>query len=165
MCWRQVSKFQKTLLVALFYLTVYLLVSYALTPDATVTFVSEELRVGDKYVVMYLVAPKMPIYSDTEGAEVFTSRRCGRCFITNNKGFLPMSEYDAVLVYGERSLLSQTSAFMDPGKRYLIEAHKRCIRNKLKGCVREPRVTSFSSRETFDLCGLCKSLLKKRNGV
>lgn len=163
MCWRQVSKFQKTLFVTLFYLALYLLLSYALAPDASVSFVSDELRIGNKYVLMFLVSPNTPVFSDSDGAAVFTSRQCGGCFITNNKGLLPMREYDAVLVFGERSLLSQAMAVMDPGKRYLIEAHKRCVRNKLRDCTREPQVTSFSSRETYDLCGLCRRLVEQRH--
>lgn len=162
MCWRQVSRFQKSVLVLVLYLTLYLLASYALAPDASVSFVSEELRIGNKYVFMFLVSPNTPVFSDSDGAEVFTSRHCGRCFITNNKGMLPMSEYDAVLVFGDRSLLTQTMAVMDPGKRYLLEAHKRCVRNKLRGCIREPLVTSFGSRETLDLCGLCRRLVQER---
>ncbi|KAJ8717553.1 hypothetical protein PYW07_005483 [Mythimna separata] len=163
MCWRQVSRFQKTLLALALYLTLYVLVSLALAPAASVSFVSDELRIGDKYVLMFLVAPHSPLFSDSDGAEVFASRRCGRCFITNNKGMLPMREYDAVLVFGERSLLSQTMAVMDPGRRYLLEARKRCLRNKLRRCFREPRLTAFGSRETYDLCGLCRRLHAERN--
>nr|XP_049701060.1 uncharacterized protein LOC126055544 [Helicoverpa armigera] len=163
MCWRQVSKFQKTLLVLFLYLTVYLLVSYALAPDATVSFVSDELRVGNKYVLMFLLAPQQPVFSDAEGAAVFTSRRCGRCFITNNRGLLPLSEFDAVLVVGERGVLTQAMAHMDPGKWYLMEAVARCLRRRLVGCAREPRLTALGSRQVFDLCGLCSSLLQQRN--
>lgn len=165
MCRRQVSRCQKTLLALLLYLTLYLLASCALAPAASVSFVSDELRIGDKYVFMFLVSPRTPLFSDADGAEVFTSRRCGRCFITNNKGMLPMREYDAVLVFGDRSLLSQTMAVMDPGRRYLIEAHKRCVKNKLRGCIREPLVTSFGTRETYDLCGLCRRLHDERRGT
>lgn len=156
------SKLQKTLFIILLYLTVYLMISYALAPEVKFTFISEEFRVGDKYVVMYLVAPTTPVFSDVEAADVFSSRQCGRCVLTNNKGFLPMSEYDAILVYGDKRLLTQTSAYMEPGKRYLIEAKKRCLARKLSGCLHEPTVTSLSTREKFDLCGLCKSLLAKR---
>ncbi|XP_026739032.1 uncharacterized protein LOC113501916 [Trichoplusia ni] len=162
MCWRQVSRSQRSLLVLLGYLALYLLVSYALTPDATVSFVRDELRLGDKYVLMFLLAPDTPPYSDAEGAQVFAARRCGACFLTNNRGFLPLSEYDAVLVLGERALLSHSAAVMDPGKRYLMEARRRCVANKMRECAREPVLTSFSSRQTFDLCGLCAELLRRR---
>lgn len=162
MCWKRVSKSQKILLVLLLYLTLYLVVSYALTPEAKITFLSEEFRFGDKYVFMFLDAPRTPVFLDTEGAEVFSSRQCGKCFITNNVGFLPMSEYDAVLVYGEQTLLSKTEAFMDPEKRYFIETKPRCLWRKFKGCVHQPKVTSYSTSETLDLCGLCKRLQAKK---
>ncbi|CAD0202889.1 unnamed protein product [Chrysodeixis includens] len=162
MCWRQVSRFQRSLLVLLGYLALYLLVSYTLTPDATVSFVRDELRLGDKYVLMFLLAPDAPPYSDVDGAHVFAARRCPACFLTNNRGFLPLSEYDAVLVLGERGLLTHSAAVMDPGKHYLLQARRRCVASKLRHCVREPVLTSFSSRETFDLCGLCAALQQQR---
>ncbi|XP_075981444.1 uncharacterized protein LOC142980052 [Anticarsia gemmatalis] len=163
MCWKQVSKLQKALFIILFYMILYLVISYALTPEAKITFINDEFRIGDKYVMMFLVGStsSTPVFGDGDGARVFPTR-CGKCFITDNKGFLPMSEYDAVLVHGERSLLTQTSAFMDPGKRYLIESNKRCLRRKFRECVRPPRVTSFTTRERFDLCGLCRTLHQKR---
>ncbi|XP_026755896.1 uncharacterized protein LOC113515805 [Galleria mellonella] len=159
MCWRQVSKLQKTVFIVLFYVILYLLILYAMSPDTTLTFVNDEMQ-GDKYPLLFLVAPNMPVFSDPEGADVFRSRRCGNCFITNNKGFLPISGYDAVLVYGDRSVLSQTAAFMDPGKRYLIESSEDCLRNKLRRCSMEPKITSYSSKESYDLCGLCHLLEK-----
>ncbi|CAB3244418.1 unnamed protein product [Arctia plantaginis] len=162
MCWKRVSKSQKILLALLLYLTLYLVVSYALTPAVKISFLSEEFRFGDKYVIMFLEAPRTPVFLDTEGADVFSSRQCGKCFITNNIGFLPKSEYDAILVYGEQTLLSQTEAFMDPEKRYIIETKPRCLWRKFKGCAHQPKVTSYSTRETFDLCGLCQRLQAKR---
>ncbi|KAM3959468.1 uncharacterized protein ACR2FA_006539 [Aphomia sociella] len=159
MCWRQVSKLQKTVLIVLFYLTVYLLILYAMTPETTLTFVNDDMQ-GDKYPLLFLVTPNMPVFTDPEGADVFKSRRCGSCFITNNKGFMPISGYDAVLVYGDRSLLSQGTAFMDPGKRYLIESSEDCLKNKLRRCSMEPRIISYSSKESYDLCGLCNHLMK-----
>lgn len=161
MCWRQVSKLQKTVLLVLFYLTVYLLISYAMTPETIMSFVSDDVRVGDKYALIFVVAPLVPVFTDAEGADVFKPN-CGRCFVTNNRGFLPMSEYDAILVYGERSLLSETVAFMDPGKRYLLETTKKCISSKFMKCNWKPKITSFSTKESFDLCSLCASLHSKR---
>lgn len=161
MCWRQVSKLQKTVLIVLLYLTIYLLISYAMTPETTMTFVSEELRVGAKYALIFIVAPAAPVFSDADGADVFKNKNCGKCFVTNNRGFLPMSEYDAILVYGERNLLTETAAFMDPGKRYLLETTKKCLGSKFKKCIREPRITSFSSKESYDLCSLCMNLHKR----
>ncbi|CAH0401090.1 unnamed protein product [Chilo suppressalis] len=158
MCWRQVSKLQKTFLIVLTYLTIYLLVSYALTPDTRMMFVRDEMRIGDKFAFVY-VAARAPVFTDTEGAAVFQG--CGNCYLTNNKGFLPISEYDAVLVHGDRSLLMD-AAFMDPAKRYLLESSHECITSKFKKCRREPKITSFSSKESYDLCSLCESLLKKR---
>ncbi|XP_028165987.1 uncharacterized protein LOC114356826 [Ostrinia furnacalis] len=160
MGWRQVSKLQKTVLIVLFYLTIYLWISYVTTPSTTMTFVSEDLRMEAKYVLIFIVAPLVPVFSDADGANVFKNKNCGKCFVTNNRGFLPMSEYDAILVYGERSLLTETAAFMDPGKRYLLETTKKCIGSKFKKCVQEPRITSFSSKESYDLCSLCAYLRK-----
>ncbi|XP_061720401.1 uncharacterized protein LOC133533669 [Cydia pomonella] len=162
MCWRQVSKLQKSVLIVLFYFTVYVLVSYSMSPDTDFAFVSDDLRVGDKYALIYLVAPRSPVFTDAEGANVFKSRRCGQCFITNNRGFLPMSEYDAILVLGDRSLLYETSAFMDPGKRFLIETSRKCVKEKLRGCSWEPRITSFGDNKPYDLCSLCEHLHRKR---
>ncbi|KAH9639017.1 hypothetical protein HF086_003548 [Spodoptera exigua] len=163
MCWRQVSKLHKTLLVAVFYITMYELVWYALGPTTEVTFIHEDLHVGDKYAFIFLaVGPEWPVFSDAEGAQVFKSRGCGPCFMTNNRGLLPMSEFDAVLVYGKRALLSESMAAMDPEKRFLLETYKRCMSSKLTHCIREPRVTSFINFEVLNLCELCDKLLKRR---
>lgn len=148
------------MLLVLFYLTVYLLISYAMTPETTMTFVNEDISVGGKYALIFVMAPLAPVFSDAEGADVFRTKNCGRCFVTNNRGFLPMSEYDAILVYGKRNLLSETRAFMDPGKRYLVETSDDCIESKFRKCVPEPKITSFSTKESFDLCSLCQSLHK-----
>lgn len=163
MCWRQLSRLYKTLFVAMFYLGIYNLVWNVLGPTTEVTFIPKDLHVGDKYALIFLAAgPEWPVFSDAEGAEVFRSRGCGPCFITNNKGLLPMSEFDAVLVYGKKALLSEDSAAMDPEKRYLLETYKRCMSSKLTRCVREPRVTSFLNYMVLHLCELCDILLKKR---
>lgn len=163
MCWRQLSRLYKTLFVAMFYLGIYNLVWNVLGPTTEVTFIPKDLHVGDKYALIFLAAgPEWPVFSDAEGAEVFRSRGCGPCFITNNKGLLPMSEFDAVLVYGKKALLSEDSAAMDPEKRYLLETYKRCMSSKLTRCVREPRVTSFLNYMVLHLCELCDMLLKKR---
>ncbi|CAG9795996.1 unnamed protein product [Diatraea saccharalis] len=160
MCWRQVSKLQKTVLIVLSYLTVYLLISYALTPETQMMFIKEDLRVGNKFVYIFLLArlPESPVFSDADGAEVF--KGCGNCFLTNNRGFLPINEYDAVLIHGDRNLLED--AYMDPAKHYLLETNNKCITSKFKICRRGLKITSFSSKECYGLCSLCKSLLKKR---
>ncbi|XP_022817841.1 uncharacterized protein LOC111350464 [Spodoptera litura] len=163
MCWRQVSKLTKTLFVVIFYMTMYELIWYALGPTTEVTFISEDLHVGDKYALIFLAAgPEWPVFSDAEGAEVFRSRGCGPCFITNNKGLLPMSEFDAVLVYGKTALLSDSMAAMPPEKRFLLETYKRCMSSKLSRCIREPKVTSFVNFMVFHLCELCDKLLRNR---
>lgn len=164
MCRRLVFKLQKTVCVVFFYLIFYLLFSFAITPDPPVAFVADDFRIGGKYALMFLVAPHTPIFTDAEGADVFTTRRCGNCFITNNKGFLPMTEYDAILVHGKRNLLSETAAFMEPGKRYLIETSERCVRHKLK-CPREPTITSFSTKMSYTLCGLCDELIIEKQKI
>lgn len=159
MCWRQVTRFQKTVLIVLIYITLYYVVSFIATPQPVINFVDDEVRIGDKYVFMYLVS-KSPVFSDVEGADVFKKRECGMCFITNNKGFMPISEFDAVLVHGEKKLLEEQSAFMDPSKRYLIETSQTCLAKKLEKC--SPRITSFSTRYNFELCSLCDYLQKRR---
>ncbi|KAG6450965.1 hypothetical protein O3G_MSEX006858 [Manduca sexta] len=148
---RQLSKLLRIAALLLFYLTVYFVISFAIAPEVTVSFINEDIRVGDKYVLMYLVAPKTAPFTDAEGAEVFDPA-CGKCYITNNRGFLPLKEYDAVLSLEDRRLSAESFG----EKNYIIETTRGCIRNKLKGCVREPRIRS--AEETFNLCGLCKHL-------
>lgn len=162
MCWRQVSKLQKTVLIVLFYSTVYVLVSYTISPETNFAFVSDDLRVGDKYALIYLSSPGTPVFSDAEGAEVFRARRCGLCFITNNRGFLPMSEFDAILFPGDRITLLETAAYMHTGKRFSIETSRKCLINKLRRCSWEPHITSLESSQAFDLCSLCDHLHRKR---
>ncbi|KAJ0174381.1 hypothetical protein K1T71_010527 [Dendrolimus kikuchii] len=158
MFWRKLTKIHKTVYIVITYLSTYLLISYVLTPEATVTFVSDDIRVGDKYVLLFLVAPKAPVFTDVEGAEVFQSRKCGQCFLTNNRGFLPMSEYDGVLVYGDKYLLTKTGTVSN---KYVIETNNKCIHRKLK-CLREPKITSFSTNQSYTLCSLCDEMLQKR---
>lgn len=164
MCRRLAFKLQKTVCVVFFYFIFYLLFSYAISSDPPVAFVGDDFRVGDRYALMFLVAPHSPVFSDAEGADVFAARRCGNCFITNNKGFLPMTGYDAILVHGKRNLLFETAAFMEPGKRYLIETSGRCLRNKLM-CPREPTITSFSTKLGYTLCSLCNELILEKQKV
>lgn len=159
MFWRKLTKLHKSVYIVIAYLFTYLLISYVLTPEPTVTFVSDDIRVGDKYVFMFLVAPKAPVFTDVEGADVFQSRQCGQCFLTNNRGFLPMTEYDCILVYGDKNLLPKTGSLSN---KYLIESNNKCIRNKFK-CVREPKITSFSSNKSYTLCSLCDEMLQRRN--
>lgn len=147
------------------YYVIYSLLTFAIIPEPEVTFVSDEFRIGGKYVLMFLVAPPRPVFSDSDGTDVFATRRCGGCFITNNKGFLPISEYDAVLVFGKRNLLSEAEAAMEPGKRYLIETESKCIKDKFKGCRKEPSITSFGTQESYTLCSLCKHLIQEKYKV
>ncbi|XP_026321042.1 uncharacterized protein LOC113231085 [Hyposmocoma kahamanoa] len=161
MCWRQVSKFQKTVIVLLLYSFIYFFLSTIARPEPMYNFVKEDLRIGDKYVLIYLIS-NTRVFSDAEGSDVFVKRHCGNCFITNNKGFLPLSEYDAVVVHGHRSKLAEASAYMDPEKRYLMETRKECLEKKLVGCGNEPKITSFSTRETYDLRSLCHYLHETR---
>lgn len=163
MCWRQVSRKQKTLLIILVYFVIYNIISYAMEPESSFTFVRHDLKVGDKYAFLFLADDRRaPVFSDAEGWDVFKTRRCGNCFLTNNKGFLPLSEYDAILIRGEKNLLSKTSAFMDPQKRFLIETSARCVNNKLTKCFTEPKITSFSTSQSYNLCEICEFLQKKR---
>ncbi|XP_060805692.1 uncharacterized protein LOC132902871 [Amyelois transitella] len=155
MCWRIVNK--KTVQIVLIYLAIYLFISYIMLPETFYTFVSDEQRIGDKYPLIFLVAPRVPALTDAEGADVFKTRGCGRCFVTNNKGFLPIGLYDAVLVV---HINEQETAFADPDKFYLIESSQKCIKNKFKHCSWEPKITSIASKQTFDLCGFCDHLMK-----
>ncbi|XP_049877434.1 uncharacterized protein LOC126374736 [Pectinophora gossypiella] len=157
---RQLSKFCKLLIVIVLYFAAYVTI-VCMAPKPMYSFVSDDIRVGNKYVLVYLVGGA-PAMSDAEGADVFRGRRCGACFITNNKGFLPLTQYDAVVVAGPRRLLADAAAFMEPEKRYLMEASPLCLQNKLLGCYSEPRLTSFATRDNFDLCGLCRHLHEKR---
>ncbi|KAI5637912.1 hypothetical protein NE865_09287 [Phthorimaea operculella] len=127
-----------------------------MAPTPIYNFVSEDMRIGDKYVLIYLFA-RGPIFSDVDGAEVFRSRGCGNCFITNNKGFLPISEYDAIVVHGDMK------TYVDPSKQYIMRSPRRCLERKLRGC--EPRMTSVATGEDFDLHNLCRHLHEKRNNV
>lgn len=161
MCWRQVSKFQKTVIVIVLYSLIYFFLSTIARPEPIYNFVKEDLRIGDKYVLIYLIS-NTPVFSDAEGSDVFVKRQCGNCFITNNKGFLPLSEYDAVVVHGHRRKLAEASAYMDPEKRYLMETRKECLEKKLVGCGTEPKMTSFSTRVVYDLGSLCHYLHEAR---
>ncbi|KAJ2948749.1 hypothetical protein O0L34_g8010 [Tuta absoluta] len=146
---REVSKFVKVLIGCLVYSLVYINISFLMAPTPIYNFVSEDMRIGEKYVLIYLIA-KGPIFSDVDGADVFRNRGCGDCFITNNNGFLPTSEYDAVVVHGDRN------TYVDPSKLYMMRTPKRCLERKLQGC--EPRVTSVATGEHFDLYHLCRQL-------
>lgn len=125
-------------------------------PVTQVKFINDALRIGDKYSLIFLAAPGTPAFTDAEGADVFENRRCGRCFVTNNKGFLPMNLYDAVLIFRETS--DQETAMLQPEKLYNIETNMNCIRSKFKKCKQEPRVVALGSKETFDLCSFCDHL-------
>lgn len=161
MCWRQVSKFQKTVIAILLYIFIYIFLSIIARPGPIYNFVKEDLRIGEKYVFIYLIS-NTRVFSDAEGSDVFLKRQCGNCFITNNKGFLPLSAYDAVVVHGHRKKLAEGSAYMDPEKRYLMETRKECLEKKLVGCGSEPKITSFSTRDIYDLRSLCHYLHEKR---
>lgn len=152
---------RRSLCILVLYL-ILLVIMFKVSPELPNTFLDENHRVH--YPLLFLSSAAGEPYSDAAAAEVFTSRRCGGCFLTNNKGFMPLADYDAVLVHGNRDLLSETIAFMDPGKRYLIETSLDCISNKLQ-CGKEPKVTSFSSREEYTLCSLCDELLRNQQKV
>lgn len=141
----------------LLYSLIYFFLSIIARPDPIYNFVKEDLRIGHKYVLVYLIS-NTPVFTDAEGSDVFVKRQCGNCFITNNKGFLPLSEYDAVVVHGHRRKLVEASAYMDPEKRYLMETRTECLEKKLVGCGNEPKITSFSTRDTYDLRSLCRYL-------
>lgn len=154
MCWRRVSKFQKTVFIVILYTIIYFSLSLVLTPEPIYNFISDDMQ-GNKYALIYLVG-KTPAFSDSEGADAFKKRQCGDCFLSNNKGFLPLRDYDAVLIFGDED----ASVFIEPDKRYYLETSEDCLRRKLLGC--DVRVTSYSSRKEYDLCGLCRNLQSKR---
>lgn len=168
---RKLTKLNRIVYNVIIYATTYFLISCLLARESTVTFVSDDMRIGDKYVLLFLVAPKTPVFTDVEGENMFKSRRCGQCFMTNNRGFLPMSEYDGILVYSDKNLIPKAVALSskpgDSGQmvpdKYIIETDYNCIRSKFKKCVMEPKITSSSTNKSYDLCGLCDEMLKRRS--
>nr|XP_021203678.1 uncharacterized protein LOC110385187 [Bombyx mori] len=160
MFWRRVSKLQRTVLVVFCYLFVYLLIFYSIIPDAAITFVDEDFSVGDKYVFMFLSVPETRILKESDSVALFERRKCGKCFITNNRGFMPIREYDAVLHLVNASVDEHP---VGQEKKYVIQTSKKCINNKFRNCVTEPVVLSFISKQYHDLCSLCRYLHLKRN--
>lgn len=161
--WRRLSRFRRPVLTLFAYITVYVVLSYAFAPKATVTFLSEEFRVGDKYAFVYLDSPSAPVFTDADGAHVFESRQCERCFVTNNIGFLPPAEYDAILVtIGDEK---PEMPAKERERRYRIETSDDCIRKKFKRCS-EPKITSLNKLHVYNLCEFCAHLhSKKKSGL
>lgn len=151
---RVFAKCKKCFIIVLVYILAFNIISYMINYKGRELFIARSLQLGEKYVFMYVESDALPMMSDADAARVFAG--CGRCVLTNNRGFLPMSEYDALLTHGRR----EPRSALEPSKCYMLRATDNCIRNKLVECRAEHEVTSCATNKSYQLCELCHYLHK-----
>lgn len=97
--------------------------------------------------------------------------------MTNNRGFIPVDYYDAVLYFHEDLVKpsKNSSVILEPSdkfsdKTYAVTASRICLSDKLMFCEKEPKIDRIklsvsgnfvTENNNYNMCSFCDSLYSR----